>query len=52
MRLGEEGGAAAGLFRKSDHLLVESPGKRAFLSTIQTGLSTTPQMILRIFKAS
>jgi len=29
-------------FKKSYHLLVESPGKRAFLSTIQTDLSYTP----------
>jgi len=42
MRLGEGGGAAAALFKKSYHLLVESPGKRAFLSTIQTDLSYTP----------
>jgi len=28
-------------FDKSDHLLVESPVKRAFLSTIQTALSCT-----------
>ena len=29
-------------FEKSAHLLVESPVKRAFLSTIQAGLSCTP----------
>jgi len=27
------------LFEKADHLLVESPGKRAFLITIQAGIS-------------
>ena len=42
MRLGKEGGSAAALFEKSAYLLVESPGKRAFLSTIQTDLSCTP----------
>jgi hypothetical protein len=31
-------------FEKSAHLLVESPVKRAFLSTIQAGLSCTPQI--------
>jgi hypothetical protein len=30
------------LFEKSAHLLVESPAKRVFLSTIQAGLSCTP----------
>jgi len=29
-------------FEKSDHLLVESPIKKAFLNTIQTALSCTP----------
>ncbi|MEK6558450.1 MAG: hypothetical protein AABZ14_09155 [Candidatus Margulisiibacteriota bacterium] len=31
-------------FEKSAHLLVESPVKKAFLSTIQADLSCTPQI--------
>jgi hypothetical protein len=33
--------SGGGPFEKSDHLLVESPVKRAFFSTIQVGLSCT-----------
>jgi hypothetical protein len=42
--LGNGGRAAAVLFEKSAHLLVESSGKRAFMSTIQANLPSTPQI--------
>jgi len=43
MRLGKEDGLGRGRsFENSAHLLVESPGKRAFLSTMQSDLSCTP----------
>jgi len=34
-------------FEKSSHLLVKSPGKMAFLSTIQTNLHGTPFLMKR-----
>lgn len=34
-------------FEKSDHLLVESPVKKAFLSTIQANFSCTPFLMRR-----
>ncbi|MDP1992350.1 MAG: hypothetical protein Q8K00_15185 [Syntrophales bacterium] len=43
MRLGMDGGTSAALFEKSaHHLVVESPFKKAFLSTLQADLSFTP----------
>jgi hypothetical protein len=42
MRLGKKGGSVAALLRNQLTFMVESPGKRAFLSTIQTDLSGTP----------
>ncbi len=47
MRVGKKGGSAAAFFKKSYHLLVESPGKRAFSSAIQADLSCTPLFTMR-----
>jgi hypothetical protein len=44
MRLEEGGGSAGRSFEKSSHLLAKSPGKRAFLSTIQVDPSCTHQI--------
>jgi hypothetical protein len=48
--LGNGGRAAAVLFEKSAHLLVESPGKRAFMSTIQTDLPSPPRLKLAMLR--
>lgn len=44
MQLGKEGVSVAALLRNQLPLGVESPGKRALLNTIQTGLSRTTQI--------
>jgi hypothetical protein len=48
MRVGREDGSDGRSFEKSAHLLVESPGKRAFVSTIQTDRPCTPRSPLLI----
>ena len=47
MRLGMEGETSAVFFEKSAHCLVESPAKKAFMNTIQAGLSCTPLFLMR-----
>jgi hypothetical protein len=42
MRLGKRCGVVAALLRKSDNLQVDSPIKKALVSTLQTALTGTP----------
>jgi hypothetical protein len=42
MRLGKKGGSVAALLRNQITFMAESPGRRAFLSTIQTDLPGMP----------